>query len=336
MKKYPLIFLLICLSYTGCDKDPITVPHLDLSKNQIDILFVSESEGVQQIYTVQDTALNQVWGISLPYDRPSAGFLDPAWSNDPRKFVFSNIEKVFYPYAPLLSNIYILNMNNDTMPSIIRITADSLRIDSSGIVYDALNFRPDWSRDGRSLIYISNRIDRFEIYQLYLDDTLGQISPHRKLTDTSDMLNVYCYPSFSPDGRKILYTSSATGKEEIWIMDSNGTNKTRITNTGATKTRRPRFSPDGNTISFYSNCWIRGTDSLQIYTTNITGTRIDTVTRSGNCYDPAWKYDGQQIVYAKNTKPNKGYIYIINPDGTNEARLIPENKSYYPAWRPSR
>jgi TolB protein len=173
---------------------------------------------------------------------------------------------------------------------------------------------------------------------VYLDDTLGQISPHKKLTDTNDILNVYCYPSFSPDGTKILYTSRKSGTEEIWSMDSSGLNKTKITTTNATRTRRPRYSPDGNTIAFYSNLWISGTDSLQIYTinANISNSPLDTITRSGNCYDPSWKYNGQQIIFAKNTKPGKSYIYIIDKDGNNESKLINDSKSYYPIWRPSR
>ncbi len=333
-----LCFIITCILpvITGCDDDPFQLPYLDLSTNQVDILFVSESEGAQQIFTVQDSALKKIWGIGLPDTMKSVGYLDPAWSGDKRKFAFSNIERITIPYAPFLSNIYILNMDKDTFPSVIRITSDTIRADTNQILYSALNFRPDWSFDRKSLIYISNRTERFEIYRVYLDDTLGQISPHKKLTDSNDVLNIYCYPSFSPDGTKILYTSSRSGNEEIWTMDSSGSNKIRITNTNASRTRRPRFSPDGNTIAFFSSLWLNGSDSLQIYTISPNGTGLDTVTTDGNCYDPSWKYDGQKIIFAKNTKPGKSYIYIIDRDGNNEVRLIDDSKSYYPVWRPNR
>lgn len=330
-------FLIFVLVFIACEKDSFKIPSLDLTRHQVDILFVSETEGVQHIYTVQDTALNKVWAISMPYYFKTIGYLDPSWSNDPRKFAFSNIEKVFYPYYPLLSNIYIMNMSPDSvLPAIIPITRDTLRYDTVGIVYETHNFRPDWSPNKKSLIYISNRTGRYGIYQVYLDDTLQAISPHRLLTDSTDKINVYCYPSFSPDGRKILYTSFATGKEEIWVMDTNGTNKQPLTHTQATKTRRPRFSPDMQSVSFYSNLWVNGTDSLQVYILRLNGMTLDTLTRSGNCYDPAWHPSGQQIIYANNTRPGRCYIYLINRDGTDNRRLIPENKSYYPIWRPGR
>lgn len=321
----------------SCDRDN-DYTYFDLTKNQIDILFVSKSEEVSQIYAVQDSILSRIMVIILPNGIKTKGFADPAWSNDPRKFVLSNYEEMLsFPYLPIQANIYIIKMNVDT-PAFVPITNDKYQLDTlAGIITPVLNLSPDWSPDSKSLVYISNRSGRFEIYKVFLDNSLHIISPHQRLTGPSDSINEYCYPAYSPSGVELLYTSiMSSGKEEIWLMDTSGIIKRQITSTNATQTRRPRFSPDGSAIVFYSNLWINNSDSLQIYTIKPDGSDLDTITRNGNCYDPYWKFDGQKIIYAKKTSYYSSYIYIIDSNGTNEKKFINDSRASYPAWRPKK
>lgn len=329
------IGMLIVFIGTGCDKSEYKVPILDLTKNQVDILFVSETAGLQQIFAVQDTALNKVWNVTAAVGQ--WGVLDPAWSGNPRRYAFSSLQWVRSDYYPFVSNIYILNMDSASTVKkrITPITYDTLRIDSNHIYLEAINLRPDWSLNGSRIVYISNRTGRFEIYITAVSDSLTGDSIPKKLTDSTDKINIYCCPSFSPDGTKILYTSSSSGFEEIWMMDTSGANKIKLTNTGATITRRPRFSPSGDKIVFHSNLFINGDDSLHIFTINPNGSELDTVTMTGNAYDPYWSPDGLYIIYARKFSMKKGYIYMIHRNGSGEQRLINDSKAYYPAWRPS-
>ncbi len=48
-------------------------------------------------------------------------------------------------------------------------------------------------------------------------------------------------PSFSPDGRHITYTSNRTGKNQIYIINTDGTNERRIT-TDRYNYYKPRWS----------------------------------------------------------------------------------------------
>ncbi len=39
--------------------------------------------------------------------------------------------------------------------------------------------------------------------------------------------------SFSPDGKKIAYQSDHDGRKELWVMNADGSDKIRLTNSGA-------------------------------------------------------------------------------------------------------
>ena len=56
------------------------------------------------------------------------------------------------------------------------------------------------------------------------------------------------YPRWSPDGRKVAFTSDRTGKYEIWTVDADGTNLRQISFT-STEISFPVWSPDGLKLS---------------------------------------------------------------------------------------
>ncbi|MCX6561126.1 MAG: hypothetical protein NTZ26_11525 [Candidatus Aminicenantes bacterium] len=62
-----------------------------------------------------------------------------------------------------------------------------------------------------------------------------------------------CRPHFSPDGAKIAYASSeADGKGDIWIMNSDGSGRERLTDRPDTYDYFASWSPDGRSIVFSS------------------------------------------------------------------------------------
>ena len=106
MIKRLYIFLFCFISITiciisSCDNNNTLGKYIDLSTHQVDILFVSETAGVQQIFAAEDTTFDQVYGLGL---NDVNGALDPSWSSDGRKFTYTSVivsTQTGYPFQLL-------------------------------------------------------------------------------------------------------------------------------------------------------------------------------------------------------------------------------------------
>jgi TolB protein len=56
-------------------------------------------------------------------------------------------------------------------------------------------------------------------------------------------------PSYSPDGRRIAFTSDRSGAPQLYVMDLDGSNQRRIS-FGQGEYGSPAWSPDGERIAF--------------------------------------------------------------------------------------
>jgi Tol biopolymer transport system component len=69
-------------------------------------------------------------------------------------------------------------------------------------------------------------------------------------TDTADNVSNQS-PVWSPDGMRVAFESNRSGTWKIWIVDANGENLRRLTNTdGSVNETVPSWSPDGTRIAF--------------------------------------------------------------------------------------
>ena len=118
----------------------------------------------------------------------------------------------------------------------------TLRVNSNGTGREKLAVPPedtvhDWSPDGRWLLTASQRgaENRWQLYVMRPDGT-----EQRRITEGGHPF----YARFSPDGRRVLYTDNARGKESgIWVVDVDGKNGRQV------------FPTDIETISPASACW---------------------------------------------------------------------------------
>lgn len=129
---------------------------------------------------------------------------------------------------------------------------------------------------------------------------------------------------------KIAFASNRDGNYEIYFMNPDGTNQTRLTNNTADDTN-PCWSPSGTKIAFVST----RDGNPEIYVMNADGSNQTRVTDSPG-YDglPAWSPDGSKIAF---TSDRDGSLDIrtMNPDGSNQVRLTSNTANdYAPTWSP--
>lgn len=126
---------------------------------------------------------------------------------------------------------------------------------------------------------------------------------------------------------KIAFCSNRDGNNEIYIMDPDGDNQTRLTN-GAANDQMPAISPDGNKIVYSSN--------HDIWEMNIDGSSKVQLT-SGGAQDiqPVYNPDGTKIAFAANRLGDYD-VFLMNRDGTNITRLTLNGLGdTEPSWSPA-
>jgi Tol biopolymer transport system component len=132
-------------------------------------------------------------------------------------------------------------------------------------------------------------------------------------------------PAFSPDGQLIAYDhSDSTGDQSIWVMNRDGTNQHRLTNTSSPDADfTPDFSPDGNTITYTHCTGGPSSSSCNIGVMNADGSAQRNLTNStGPVYDLGGSFSptGASIVFQVNHANND--LALMNADGSGRRDLI--------------
>jgi Tol biopolymer transport system component/DNA-binding winged helix-turn-helix (wHTH) protein len=105
-------------------------------------------------------------------------------------------------------------------------------------------------------------------------------------------------PQYSPDGKRIAFTSGRTGNMEIWVCDSEGNRLTQLTNFGGPVAGTPRWSPDGRYIAFDS----RPGGNADIFIINPEDRQPRRLTTTDNSEEvrPSWSRDGRWVYFGSN------------------------------------
>jgi len=107
-----------------------------------------------------------------------------------------------------------------------------------------------WQRDGRVRSVTARDSSNLDIWRLDLDPGTHVPSsvPVRVAPSTADE----GVPRFSPDGRRLAFTSNRTNGKEVWIADASGENPRQLSHVNAYIAGYPRWSPDGKRIAFHA------------------------------------------------------------------------------------
>jgi len=136
---------------------------------------------------------------------------------------------------------------------------------------------PAFSHDNKGVVFERSSGPGFSIYRV--DLATGEAT---RLT--GDEAGRAVGGKESPDGKKLLYTSSIDGDVDIYVQDISGENVTKLTDNDTTDTY-PHWSPDGKRILFQSD----RDGNHEIYVMNADGSDQQRVTYDpGKDADPHW------------------------------------------------
>jgi TolB protein len=184
------------------------------------------------------------------------------------------------------------------------------------------------STDGKKIVFTSIRNGDLDIYTMDADGTNVKQLTHELGYDGG--------PFFSPDGKLIVYRAHHPKTEqeirdykellaqnqirptylEIWLMNSDGSNKRQITDMGAASFA-PSFFPDGKRIIFASNVGSTGgMGNFELYAVDLDGKNLERITFTDG-FDgfPMFSPDGKKLVWVSGRNgrvPHETNIFVAD------------------------
>lgn len=178
------------------------------------------------------------------------------------------------------------------------------------------------------IIFSSRRDGSFLLYTTSPSgDAVTQIGP----TNIGSLFA----PTYSPDGTQIAFTAAANNTQNIWIMNSDGTNPTQLTDLEGESVDAV-WSPDGTQIVFATEKEPDNVDAgMEHFIINRDGTNlreiVADVEQIGGRSD--WSPDGQWLVFYAGPR-DKTQIYLTDINGTQLYQLTDEGSNLAPTFSP--
>ncbi len=159
---------------------------------------------------------------------------------------------------------------------------------------------PDWSPafspDGRTIAYMS-------AHELWVMDADG--GNQRQLTEAGELSE---YPSWSPDGRALVFGGNRGGDFEILRIDAAGGEEHNLTNNPTRDEKWPAWSPDGRQIAYESD------DDVYVMAADGSGPR--NVSKSPDLYEthPNWTSDGR-LTFLQHGESGPVHVRVVDAAG---------------------
>jgi TolB protein len=157
--------------------------------------------------------------VVVAYDGRRQVF-DPAWSPDGSQIAFCRA-------TPRNLGIWVVDVDGTNLTGLTG--------------PDDFDCTPDWSPDG-SMIAFTSYGDGAALWVMDADGT------NRMQLSKSNGANPT--PSWSPDGSMIAFIRRRSGTQEVFVVNADGSGRTRLTQTERRWEWTPAWSPDGSSIAF--------------------------------------------------------------------------------------
>jgi hypothetical protein len=193
--------------------------------------------------------------------------------------------------------------------------------------------QPAWSPDATKLLY--RRTPENPLVQngdIWVLDVEGSAKDPTQPVTQAVLLRTgdERYPSYSPDGTQIAFRgdldlAEPSGDEELYVMNSDGTNVRQLTS-NADFDSAPSWSPDGKRILFeraLAGTFTPGVEAQEkdVYVMRADGSHVRRLTDSpGLDEGPEFSPDGTKIAFSS-SRDGQQEIYVIDADGSNPRRL---------------
>ncbi|MBE7556142.1 MAG: PD40 domain-containing protein [Anaerolineales bacterium] len=229
-----------------------------------------------------------------------AAYVCPTWSADSQQLLLA---------VPFLYGIYVAHADGSSLSKLA----------------DIEGWDHAWSPDRQTLVFVSRRDREFEIYGMKTDGS--------SLTQLTDNTARDLDPAWSPDGQTIAFASDreVEDKYELYLMQADGSNPRKLTQTSSRRIFRPTWSPDGQTIVYTRS----SEDGVWIDLIRADGTGYKQLVQGRDLQgrDPVWSPDGRYIAF----RDDSDGISLMDTQSQNVTQLpIPPIMSgYSPAWQPS-
>ena len=226
------------------------------------LAFIGKRRGVSEIYT-SDIFFRSV----RPLTADRALVTGPSWSPDGSQLLYTTYFKSGFP------DIYLMDFKKGVRQPVAS--------------YKGTNTGGRFSPDGKSIaMVISGGADT----EICVSDALG-----KGLKSLTRNKSLESGPSWSPDGKRLVYTSDARGKPQLYMMSATGGQSRRIPTQISGFCTEPTWNPsDSNLIAFTAS--VGGSFQVCIYDFKLGKTQIVTKV-SGSAVEPTWLNDGRHLIF---------------------------------------
>lgn len=227
--------------------------------------------------------------------------------------IFQELPEDFYGYIRPLNPQNIFFKDWESISAKILLVGEVSNDEEEGIVFEGKVYDVKAGRGIFGKRYQTSR-------------SLLRFAAH-KMAD--ELLRMWGEPPYFTS--KIVFCSNRDGNEELYMMDYDGHNQTRLTFNKVTD-YMPAWSADGRKIAYTSYVGDRAVlYLLELYE----GKRHEIFSR-GTSFAPNFSPDGRKVVFCSQEEGGNSEIYVATSDGKNVRRLT-FNKSIdtAPCWSPT-
>lgn len=188
--------------------------------------------------------------------------------------------------------------------------------------FQGMSFAPRFNHDGSRMLMSIASGGTTSIHEMDL-----RTRQMRKLTNQAGVIDTS--PSYSPDGRFIVFNSDRGGSQQLYVMDANGGNIQRISY-GQGNYATPVWSPRGDLIAFTRMSG--GQFYIGVMRADGSGERM--LAQNWLAEGPSWAPNGRVIVFSKGAPGGRSRLYSVDITGYNQREVMTPMDGSDPAWSP--